>query len=110
MSKKLQKNGLFESSRMILPEHREAYISQQLHINKEIRPELDPDEIATFSRLIAESLETGLTIRLTLFAEYGKKTITGKASKIDRVAEKLKIIGDDGPCWVWLRDIIAVND
>ncbi|KHF36751.1 hypothetical protein CM49_01057 [Paenibacillus sp. P1XP2] len=29
MSKKLQGNGLFESSRMMLPEHREAYIRHQ---------------------------------------------------------------------------------
>ena len=26
MSKKLQQNGIFESSRMMLPEHRETYI------------------------------------------------------------------------------------
>lgn len=38
MSKKLQKNGLWESSRMMLPQHKEALLNRRLNLDKPAEP------------------------------------------------------------------------
>lgn len=38
MSKKLQKNGLWESSRMMLPQHKEALLNRRLDLDQPARP------------------------------------------------------------------------
>lgn len=41
MSKKLTGNGLWESSRMMLPEHREQFLEQRRSLKKHEKPSLD---------------------------------------------------------------------
>lgn len=41
MAKKLEGNGLFESSRMILPEHREAHNQYMTHKDPRPKPMID---------------------------------------------------------------------
>ncbi|BFH15030.1 hypothetical protein J6TS7_14890 [Paenibacillus dendritiformis] len=38
MSKKLQKNGLWESSRMMLPQHKEALLNRRLGLDQAAQP------------------------------------------------------------------------
>ncbi|WCR29178.1 hypothetical protein L3476_10905 [Paenibacillus thiaminolyticus] len=38
MSKKLQKNGLWESSRMMLPQHKEALLNRRLDLDQPAQP------------------------------------------------------------------------
>lgn len=45
MTKKLEGNGLWESSRMMLPEHKETIIYKQHEEGRKQRPELDAQEI-----------------------------------------------------------------
>ncbi|NRR01250.1 hypothetical protein HP570_03250 [Brevibacillus sp. RS1.1] len=44
MSKKLQNNGRWESSRMMLPEHREQYLSRKNQQQEPVKPELPSKE------------------------------------------------------------------
>ncbi|MDK8193786.1 YolD-like family protein [Paenibacillus sp. UMB7766-LJ446] len=44
MAGKLDDNGVFEGSRMILPEHRDAYVAHMHELNRKDRPVLDEQE------------------------------------------------------------------
>ncbi len=45
MSKKLQGNGLWESSRMMLPEHKETIIQHRYEFGRRSRPTIDEQEL-----------------------------------------------------------------
>lgn len=96
MSKKLQQNGLFESSRMMLPEHREAYILHQEHLAPRTRPSLDAQAAEEMSRLLSDSMVLGDVITITLFHEYDDIRITGQVLRMNRPARTLKLLTDNG--------------
>ena len=96
MSKKLQQNGLFESSRMMLPEHREAYILHQEHLAPRTRPSLDAQAAEEMSRLLSNSMVLGDVITITLFHEYDDIRITGQVLRMNRPARTLKLLTNNG--------------
>lgn len=51
--KKLEGNGLWESSRMMLPEHKEAINRQQNKEGRKVRPTLDAQEIELMENVLA---------------------------------------------------------
>jgi len=96
MSKKLQQNGIFESSRMMLPEHREAYILHQEHLAPRTRPSLDAQAAEEMSRLLSNSMVLGDAITITLFHEYDDIRITGQVLRMNRPARTLKLLTNNG--------------
>ncbi|WP_397386306.1 YolD-like family protein [Paenibacillus sp. VCA1] len=55
MAKKLEGNGLFESSRMILPEHREAYNRYMTHKDLRPKPVIDEQEWQQIGQALQDS-------------------------------------------------------
>jgi len=106
MSKKLEGNGLWESSRMMLPEHKESYIAHQQRLPAKIRPQLDEQEAERLSRLIAESMQLGTIITLHLFQEIGESAASGIVTKIDQRSKTLRLAGSVDCRWIKLNDII----
>lgn len=106
MSKKLQGNGLFESSRMMLPEHREAYIMHQQNLRKNSRPQLDDQEMERISMLIAESMQLRKEVILVLFGEFNVTEITGVVTKIDLHQKNIKFTHGNDFRWIKVSDII----
>lgn len=96
MSKKLQQNGLFESSRMMLPEHREAYILHQEHLSPRTRPSLDAQAADEMSRLLSNSMVLGDCVTITLFHEHDDVSYTGCVLRLDRPARTLRLLTKDG--------------
>ncbi|MGO4527439.1 YolD-like family protein [Paenibacillus sp. 2TAF8] len=96
MSKKLQQNGLFESSRMMLPEHREAYILHQEQLAPRTRPSLDAQAADEMSQLLSNSMVLGDRVTITLFHEHDDVCFTGRVLRLDRPARTLKLLTDDG--------------
>ncbi|GGH43753.1 YolD-like family protein [Paenibacillus silvae] len=96
MSKKLQQNGLFESSRMMLPEHREAYILHQEQLAPRTRPSLDAQAAEEMSRLLSNSMVLGDQITISLFHEHDDICYTGRVLKLDRPARTLRLLTADG--------------
>ncbi|MFK4302332.1 hypothetical protein ABH892_002436 [Paenibacillus sp. RC254] len=45
MGKKLEGNGIWESSRIIIPEHKEAYLKLMKDRQRRGKPELDDQEV-----------------------------------------------------------------
>lgn len=113
MSKKLQQNGLFESSRMMLPEHREAYILHQEHLAPRTRPSLDAQAAEEMSRLLSDSMVLGDIITITLFHEFDDIRITGQVLRMNRPARTLKLLTDNGTRDIQMNlitDVILAND
>lgn len=108
MSKKLEKNGLWESSRMMLPEHREAILEQNRSLKKKVRPELDEQEQEEIVKAIGVSMMLSEPVTFALFGKYEQRYITGIALKIDKEKRTVKIYSDEGVEWIPIRDIVNV--
>jgi hypothetical protein len=91
MAKKLEGNGMWESSRMMLPEHREAIIKQNAEVHKKSIPTIHPDEWETYNRIISESFHTKLQIKITVFGDYEDIDYTGVILKIDQICGEIKL-------------------
>ncbi|WP_336780651.1 YolD-like family protein [Paenibacillus illinoisensis] len=96
MSKKLQQNGLFESSRMMLPEHREAYILHQEQLAPRTRPSLDAQAAEEMSRLLSNSMMLGDAVTITLFHEHDDARFTGQVLKLDPTVRTLRLLTSNG--------------
>jgi hypothetical protein len=82
MAKKLEGNGMWSSSRMMLPEHVEQILEQNRGLKKLTKPELDEQEIVTIDQAIYGSMKQNRVVTLTTFNEYEHKTIIGIVQKI----------------------------
>jgi len=112
MSKKLQGNGLFESSRMMLPEHKEAIIVYNRSLQKKSRPQLDEQELGRISMLLTESMQLRKEIVLVLFGEFKTIEVTGIVTKVDLQQKRIRFNkdSDEDYRWINLSDIIDVRD
>ena len=112
MSKKLQGNGLFESSRMMLPEHREAYHLYKRNLQKKSRPQLDEQELDRISMLITESMQLGKEIVLVLFHEINATERIGIVTKVNLQQKSIRFSenSNEDYRWINLSDIIDVRD
>lgn len=109
MSKKLEGNGLWESSRMILPEHKESIIQHRRERYKNQRPILDEQRIEEFVRTISVSLFTEKNVRVKLFGEYEDRELIGKIDKISTETKQLKIGFEDSFEWINLEDVLELE-
>ncbi|SFE14883.1 YolD-like protein [Paenibacillus algorifonticola] len=107
MSKKLEKNGLWESSRMMLPEHKEAYILYQQNLRKNSRPQLDDQETERLSSIIAESMLFRKEVTLVLFGEFDNSELTGVVTKIDQQQKNVRLARGNDFVWINTENIIG---
>lgn len=107
---KLDGNGLWESSRMMLPEHREAIIRLQLKQGRKDRPTLDSQEMELIEQALAESFHEHRSITLRLFDEYEDQELTGTVSVIHTYRREIKLATGIGE-WKWIKidDIVSAN-
>ncbi|MFC6331226.1 YolD-like family protein [Paenibacillus septentrionalis] len=109
MSKKLQGNGLFESSRMMLPEHKEAIIAYHKEMTKKQRPQLDEQEIGRISMLLTESMRLKKQVVLVVFAEYNRTELTGVVTKVNHLQKSIQLSLEEDDCWIKIHDIIDIR-
>jgi hypothetical protein len=105
---KLDGNGLWESSRMMLPEHKETIIRRQLEEGRKDKPVLDSQEIELIEQALAESFHTHRKINVRLFDEYEDKELTGTVSVIHTYRREIKLATGIGR-WEWIKidDIVS---
>lgn len=108
MSKKLEKNGMWESSRMMLPEHRETLLEQNRSLKIKVKPELEEQQQEEIARAISDSISQSRQMTFVLFGEFHNKNIIGTAMKIDTVTRRVKICGTDSEEWIDFSDIVQV--
>ncbi|MBH5316737.1 YolD-like family protein [Paenibacillus sp. GSMTC-2017] len=101
MRKKLEGNGLWESSRMMLPEHKAAINSQVESLKRRSRIELDEQEWEHVSRAVSESLLRRQQIKVRMFHPIELLTIIGIVDRVDELKGRFMVDGE----WFPIRDI-----
>ncbi|WP_336765809.1 YolD-like family protein [Paenibacillus sp. USHLN196] len=109
MSKKLSNNGLFESSRIILPEHREAYTQHMSKVDKKAKPLIDEQEWQQIGVSLSESLRQHVKVTLTLYDPYQFKELTGLVSVINTSRKEIKFHYDDDWDWISFDKIVSAR-
>src|SRR5690554_2560160 len=108
MSKKLEKNGMWESSRMMLPEHRETILEQNRSLKIQKKPELEEQQQEEIARAISESMWQSIEMTFVLFDEIHNKDMIGTVMMIDTQTKRVKIRGTEGEEWIQFSDIVQV--
>lgn len=101
MSIKLTGNGFWESSRIILPEHRLRLQQERRELKRRERIELDEQEWEDVSRTVGESLQLRKVIKLNMYHEYEDLEIIGVVDRVDRHGGRFMVDGE----WFKISDI-----
>lgn len=105
MTKKLENNGLWESSRMMLPEHKERIIELNNRPERRTKPILDTQRREEINERLSAACQTGEAIELVLWEPEADRTVKGAIVKIDLPSYRIFIGGE----WVKLANIIEAN-
>lgn len=113
MSKKLERNGLWESSRMMLPQHKESAIRNQKEMQRIQRQVLDEQEVQIISATLSQSQMYKKMVKLTLYGEFQPRTITGIVTsskhgefRVDTVDPS---IGLEDWGWISYKDVLKAE-
>lgn len=109
MSKKLTGNGLWESSRMMLPEHKEQLLQFRHDMKRKAKPMLDEQTVELLSQHISAAIANDQDVKLTLYDPFKTVTICGKIKKVDPLQGRLQIVGEDHATWVLWGDIVHIE-
>jgi predicted kinase len=100
---------LWEGSRIILPEHKEALLRHRESRNKKTRQLLDDQAQEEINRALQEALQTGKIIEIVEFNEYQDQAYTGLATRFDAAARRIRLETSEGVKWIPLDDIISAR-
>lgn len=108
--KKLEGNGLWESSRMMLPEHKVAINIKSKEEGRKARPTLDAQEMELIESVLAKSYYEHRTVTIRLFDEYQDKELTGIVVTIHTFRREIKLAIASGE-WEWIKisDILTAT-
>ncbi|WP_110933796.1 YolD-like family protein [Paenibacillus bouchesdurhonensis] len=98
-------NMLWESSRMILPQHRESALRQQREETKRRRVELDDQEKEQVARFIVTAHKTRQPVKLRMFDEYEDVYVIGVIEWLDSLTARFKVDGE----WFHMEDITELS-
>lgn len=106
--KKLEGNGLWESSRMIMPEHKQRILYDSENEEVHSMPELDPQAMEEIQQVLVQSMEDHSPITLRLFDPIVDKEIRGIVMRVDRQLNQIKFRTSEED-WEWIN-IVGVLD
>lgn len=110
VSKKLSNNGLWESSRMIIPQHKEALLRHQHEQHRQERPNLDDQVIEEVSRRLQWSMENREPIVLELYNPFEQREVSGIVVDIDMIGQRVRLQKGDERHWIQVEDILGGID
>ena len=100
---------MWESSRMMLPEHKQVLQAHQKEVNKHTKPLLDEQQMILFSEQIKEAVHFKKSIKVKVFHPYETVYRTGEVKQIDEGKQRIKLDTDDGVIWVLFQDILDIS-
>lgn len=101
-------NLLWESSRMILPEHKERIRIRREEARrggKRERPVLDEQEWERIQEAVARSLHERVSVRLRMYDPYEDCIVEGVVERVDQVLKRIRVDGE----WFDMADIIGMD-
>jgi hypothetical protein len=113
MSKKLELNGLWESSRMMLPQYKEAALRSRKENQRMSRPIRDEQEIQNISEVLSLSQMYKRPLVLTLHEEFKTRLVTGIVARSQHGEFRLDIVENFSGAgdWEWIayRDVLKAE-
>lgn len=110
MRSRLKDNGLYETSRMIMPEHREAWLAQQEETSEKEKPILDEQEVQLIYSLLNDSFHQRIRIRVTVFDPIEDNVYEGIVSVVNTFLKEIKLVFADGDWkYIKLANIMSVS-
>ncbi|WP_339194537.1 YolD-like family protein [Paenibacillus sp. FSL P4-0176] len=106
---KLEGNGIFESSRMILPEHREAMLRHQREKQRRGKPILDEQAIEEIIRALAESFHEKTKVDLVVFSPFDDEYYSGVVIGINQRMGRVNMLLEDSEREIPIAEIISAN-
>ncbi|WP_127532726.1 YolD-like family protein [Paenibacillus kobensis] len=103
MSKKLTGNGFWESSRMMLPEHKKALVEMRKEERRRIRPNIDFDEAEAIAAAVSKSFMDQTEVTIQIYDPFNERSETGVVERVDQ--SRIRIAGE----WIKFTDIIAAE-
>lgn len=98
-------NMFWESSRMILPEHKEAFVEHAREISKKDRVYLDDQEKEIVNRALAASFQQRIPVNVQLFDEFEDRRVIGVVEQVDTRLKRFKVDGE----WFDIRDVLRAE-
>jgi hypothetical protein len=108
MGKKLEGNGLWESSRMMLPEHKSRIRRDELETLRRSKPILDEQKLEEIECTLALSLRTHVRVTAVLFDHFENKLISGFVTSIHTHSREIKLQWAEEWKWINVDDIVEV--
>ncbi|KQY90931.1 hypothetical protein ASD24_24345 [Paenibacillus sp. Root52] len=109
MSRKLEANGLWESNRMMLPQHKERINEHRTQIQYQSKPIIHDDEWEIIAQNLEMSLNYTIPASFEVFNELGNWYVHGTVTSISRQSNKIKIEKDHGFEHVDFDQLISVK-
>lgn len=107
MASKLTENGMYEGSRIILPEHREAYLAEMEEQKRRGKPQLDEQEIQWIGEALVQSYKTNCSVDLVVFSPFEDEQVTGVVVGLDASTRRVKLMLDEDYRWIPLAEIMS---
>lgn len=109
MSKKLTDNGLFDSSRMMLPQHKEEILRHQHEMNSRTKPVIDEQEWQLIGDVLSASFKQHVRVSLELFDPFETKTASGFVTVINTYTKEIKLREEDDWQWIKFENILSAR-
>lgn len=109
MRSRLKDNGVYETSMIIMPEHREAWLAQCEQQKRRGKPDLDDQEIQQISEVLVESYSSSCTVDLVLFSPFDDEHVSGVVVGLNKSHHSVKLMLDEEYRWISLAEIISAS-
>jgi len=107
--KKLRDNGFWESSRIIIPQHKEAIRTHRHGLNAREKPELDEQRVEELSAALAEAITSGYLTAVATFGTFGDEVLVGVVTKLDPIDRVIWLQAAEEKMRIRLDDIVNVG-
>ncbi|KWX70481.1 YolD-like family protein [Paenibacillus jilunlii] len=106
MGKKLEGYGLWESSRMLLPEHKSRIHKDEREMQHREKPLLDEQKLEEIECTLALSLRSHVRVTVVLFDPFGNKQLNGFVTSIHTHSREFKLQWAEEWKWIQVDDIV----
>lgn len=103
-------NLLWESSRMILPEHRERILAHQREWSRREKPLLDPQKVEEMNLKLQIAIAGKEKVCLLLFDPYGERKKEGVVEKWEAIPPRICLKTEEGKEWILWDQVIDIKE
>lgn len=96
MGSRLGENGIYESSRMIMPEHREAYNALLEEQKRRGKPDLDEQALREIEYALIESYNHRIPVELIVFNPFEDEQIVGTVVYVNSGTKEVELLLSNG--------------